>query len=117
MGGEWAFVVIMIICGLSIYGLAIYRVYIRKEEGYKTKSETTVEAKKTEEKDKPSAIHYSNGYVEKNKDTLTAESHKIVMILKDSRTDWGKKWLCPNCEVENPLSENKCLVCNYHYKK
>lgn len=115
MNGEWVFIVI-IVCGLFLYGWSLYRFFVRKKEREEEVRRKTAEPEKTEkseEKEKPPVVRYSPDYTTKKP---AAESHKIDVILKDSSRSRARKWLCPNCEVENSLMDDKCCVCNYRYK-
>ena len=67
--------------------------------------------KKTEDK-RGCAIHYSDDYGSQT--AKTDPRHEISVILKDGVHE--KKWICPDCEAENDMSDARCCVCNFYYK-
>lgn len=109
------FILIIVVSGMFLYGLAIYRFFKKDSKTSEYKREEYIEPSE-DKKDYTSTIHYSKSTTQ-NKETNTIINHKIVVILKDSSAGREKKWLCPECEIENSISEPECCVCNYHYEK
>lgn len=59
----------------------------------------------------PSNVYISKEFKEK-KDIVKEEGDHTITTLYESQED-NFVWVCPNCEVENPVSKKKCCVCHY----
>lgn len=58
-----------------------------------------------------SNVYISEEFKEK-KDRTKQEGNHTITTLYESQKD-NFVWICPNCEVENPVSKKKCCVCHY----
>ena len=107
---------ITIICVSVILLLGLVVILSKKKSKTKENTSTisaTTEDRKSEDKGSPSVIKYSDNYTPPKEEPVTDTKHKIKVILKDDMH--AKRWICPDCETENDLSDYKCCVCNWHY--
>ena len=111
---------ITIICVSVVLLIGLFVIFSKRktktkiEENTPVVSETT-DDKKSEDKRSSSVIKYSDNYTPPKTETIIDTKHKIKVILKDDIH--VKRWICPECEVENNISDSKCCVCNWHYVK
>lgn len=107
---------ITIICVSVILLIGVVVIHSKKKPKTKENTSTTsatADEKKTDDTDKSSVIRYSDNYTPPKEEPIIDTKHKIYVILKDDMH--AKRWICPDCETENNLSDYKCCVCNWHY--
>ena len=69
---------------------------------------TPVEGKSTGGTTSKATIHKM---IDKKADKKNTSPQDVKLILAEKETTGV--WICPSCEVENPLSESVCCVCHY----
>ena len=75
-------------------------------EGVHSEPEKKIVLEKT-----TSTIYVSDEFKSKESVIKIEKNHTIKTIYANEEDSFV--WVCPNCEVENPLSKNRCCVCNY----